>query len=333
MGKIIFAILATLFVGCQGEVPMRGAQSSGDAAVDNVDPTLARVTVGAPTIAGVSGSSGLQVPTFQITLKDADYVEVVRCARSYKLTAPNGKTFEEIEGDSPTRRENLRYALAEAKGNQNACRILGTYVLRNPFQDLAANDGEYYYIVNPCVQKERSSVANVNCSYEIAVTAPIAVSGSVLGKEFVASAAELATAEAQLSATLQRMYRRSEELLFLKDICETNFIMDSASAQVVKALVGVASVGLQIVANTVFVGVGGMVASAVIGNLTQAFMSTPGPQYRCPKYDAVRKEGQEEFKLLEPQLKAVAEARAKMSAVNGEFKRLDEEILKSVRPN
>jgi hypothetical protein len=332
MKTTIGLAFALLMVGCRADVPMKGSVSSADSD-SPIDPRLGRVNLGEVSMETISQGGSLRLPQFSIGLQDADYVEVVRCAKSYRLAAPNGKTHDEIDENSPTRTENLRYALAEAKANVNACRILGTYVIRETFQDITAEDGSYYYIVNPCVRQERSTIANLNCSYNISVTGVVDVAGSGVTSDFVKAAAGLAEAEARLSATMQRMYRRIELLKELKDTCDQNYITASMNSQILKSVLSAATIGLQMAAGAVFGPVGGFVGGQFFGALRGAFAAAPSPQYKCPRYDAERAAGAEEYKLLEPQLRALSEARAGMSAINGAFKKLDESILQSVRPN
>lgn len=331
MKNFAVALGFALFSACSADLP----ETKGNLLLSNeqqpIDPALGKALLTEPSLQGVAGSSSFKVPTFQLKLADADYAEIVRCARSYQLVGPSGKKVQELDTKSATRQENMRYALAEAKANQNSCRILGTFVVRDPFQDFTASDGEYYYIVNPCVQQDRSTVINVNCSYNLAVTNPIKVADSAVSKEFVQAATELATAEAKLSATVQRLYRRTERMMLIKDGCESRYFTDAANVQILKSVVNVTSVAVQAVVNVTLTGQGGALLSKFIGDARNAFVSTPGPQYKCPKYDYERDAGRIEFSTLEPQLTEIIEIQGKMSKANAEFRKLDAEILKDVR--
>jgi hypothetical protein len=333
--KTVMTMAAVVcFVSCSpsADLPKPGASlASGETkSLQPVDPSTVSAQVSAPALMAASEGSSLQVPGFTVSRNSADYVEVIRCAKSFIPFAPGVGDARNLSKSSPTWRDNMRYAFAEAKADYSSCKIIGDHIVVDSVRDLSSPSGEYYYIVNPCVLKERTTKANVFCSYDLVFTPTIRYENTLSG-EFIDAAGELARVEGMLSATLSRLYRHAEAIQEYKDTCQMNYLTDLTNDRTMKAVAGIVTTGLAMGAGAVMGAGSAMVARQFLGVLQQAFLAAPSPEYQCPQVDQERAAGENDYALLESQLSAVVEASKKLSEINAQYRKLDDTLLQYVQ--
>ncbi|MCB9228466.1 MAG: hypothetical protein H6618_02555 [Deltaproteobacteria bacterium] len=176
---------------------------------------------------GTSGIiDGMNVPRISIKLGTADHVQMLRCAASYrdKMITNTGESIQDLS-DDPYNRKKLEWVWAQAKEDRNHCKIVGTNIVMELYPDLTAAKGEYFYIINPCISKERSLTQKEGCSNQLSMTDTIKVNNS-LTQALQEKAAELAIAESSLTATFQNTIFLARKIEIHLRACENKVAND-----------------------------------------------------------------------------------------------------------
>ena len=157
----LFLYLILHVVGCSKDPSqiLVGADIDKKAAVkydytrsklDNFDPTV-RLEV-------LDGANAqIVVPTFYLKRRSSNFTRILRCKKEYKLTSSTGVEIDNL--NPATKYEDMKWIWNSAAGETSQCRFVGTHVRRDKVQDIAAESGSYYYLINPCVSKENQSEA------------------------------------------------------------------------------------------------------------------------------------------------------------------------------
>ena len=153
--------------GTGGSGGTSGSGAGGDVTQSHFkDPsTVAIGLTEEVTIADSVIIAGYKVPTLKFDLKDADFVQVIRCAASYDFRTPDGRTLRDVQGQRNFR--DLRGAWFLAIADSLNCKIIGERVITNPMPDLTSPTGSFYYVANPCIDKESSKSYKTDCSYDL----------------------------------------------------------------------------------------------------------------------------------------------------------------------
>lgn len=161
----IFIIYLAL-VSCRQEASKINSKANSTSAavpvatIVPIDPSTAKLTsVSDPTLGNANQDSTLQVPTITLSgvgkpSSTVDYVMVARCNKTLKLTTVFGVDIDKVPQSDPMRLSQLEYVwINSIFGNKQECKLVGTKIAREQIQDLAAKSGNFYYVLNPCLNK------------------------------------------------------------------------------------------------------------------------------------------------------------------------------------
>ena len=165
----------------------------------------------------LEGSDGITVPTFSISKINSTFVRVLRCKSTYQLKSSIGVDLKSL--DEFTKYEDMKWIWNKASGDPSNCKFLGTHVHRDRIQDMAADSGEFYYLINPCVSKKRSTINKEGCSNDLYKTASISYE-STLKKTFLAIAHELSDLEIKVGTTVENIKVLATQIMFEQEACE-----------------------------------------------------------------------------------------------------------------
>ena len=302
-----------------------------------VDPSSASVSLAAePFLSTATENGTLQVPTFSITglsTHSADYVQIARCNTCTQLKTATGVKIEDIAADSSLRLQQLKWIwINNVWGNNNNCKILGgpsSHIVRERFQDLSAKTGNFFYIINPCLRTERSTQNEV-CSYNLIVT-PSMAHTNTLTEEFLATAEQLAVAEARLAGVYSQLYYSAQAIRMQKETCETNYGISQASQNFWKGFVTLSIGGVSAaIGGSVSGGTAALQAFKTSMSLSVGFFKKwpPVPNI-CPTADKLIQSAQATSEELPSALKNVLDIRLKLSEINSAYGAIDKSILEN----
>lgn len=143
---------------------------------------------------------GVDVPMLDIRKQNADFVQILRCAASYELKTATGESIEQVKMRFNAK-DALKSAWDKAWNDRNSCKIVGEYIIAGKYPDLAANTGDFYYVINPCITKDHSVTRRNECSYQLVTTDTVQYEAKI-EKELRDKARELSVAEADLNGLI-----------------------------------------------------------------------------------------------------------------------------------
>jgi hypothetical protein len=170
---------------------------------------------------------GIQVPVVEFSLKDADFVQVIRCKSDFVLRLPTG---ERITAESAPEPEQLKWAWHEAATATEFCRFTSIRSTLGRFEDAAVRDSEFFYILNPCIldpdapDDESAAI----CSNRLAVTQRLTVdptkqpAGTASGKLLDLALQAYSMARSKTEGQLTRLHVLSVRAEKLAQICKAN---------------------------------------------------------------------------------------------------------------
>ena len=193
---------------------------------------------------------------------------------------------------------------------------------------MAADSGEFYYLINPCVSKKRSTINKEGCSNDLYKTASISYE-STLKKTFLAIAHELSDLEIKVGTTVENIKVLATQIMFEQEACEKIAATKAANVGFFRGIA-------QLVAGTVG-GVVGAMFGGPIGAVQGAtsFMGIArnlllkfGPQVKldCSGADKYRYELAVEVNLLEAYTDLVTDRRNAMAGQNAQYRKLNQII-------
>lgn len=195
---------------------------SGDAYVD----------VSATGVKAKSFGKDFQVPSFSIKANSSDFVQILRCRRDYRQFIEDafGQAISEDNLDASGAKSRRRWVWSDAFGNAKYCEVsaLRESILpqkENVYQDIAAPNGSFFYVLNPCVSKLRSQKAQDECSYSLAFTDTLSFTGS-LSEQFISKAKELSSAESEYDRLTSEIETTVAKLLATKNSCRVQYASD-----------------------------------------------------------------------------------------------------------
>lgn len=178
---------------------------------------------------------GYQAPRLSINFNKSDFVQVLRCAASYRMQTLLGEDVRNVKG-RPGERSALEWAWTMALADSRICKLVGTKVSTNEFVDLTSPKGTFYYIINPCILAENSVLKREECSYDLTLTYPITVTDS-LSDETRTVTKELADAEAILNASLVAAKHLAKKINIHLTACENRIAHDKSLLDFKKGLI------------------------------------------------------------------------------------------------
>jgi hypothetical protein len=252
-----------------------------------LDPRKATVDLSPASpvaIEKASTTSRLKVPVIRIAgLRDADYVQVLRCADSFSAVTPDGTPISKLPTTDATRADKMRWAWQNAAGSNLNCRYVGTRIVRTTIPDLAAESGNFYYLINPCVSKSRSKSQREECSYNLAITESITYENN-LEPLFLAAAKELSDAEGELSGNYIELMAIARQIAYKQADCQDAYFSAMARQQFISGLTSFIGMGVGFVVGSVIGGpLAGIKGAQTAAGITSVLFGQKGAApFECP---------------------------------------------------
>lgn len=329
-----FMLLSGLFgfISCSNEVPQRPASNLGlNDTVVKYDPSQASIYFvnKTPTLGAADEVSTLQVPNIQLSFDKATMAQILRCEADLELKTTTGDELAAIENGQYdfTSIEQARWIWNSAFGN-NKCKLVGSNIAREKFQDLAAKPGDYYYLVNPCVSQNLSTTGKEGCSFKLIKSGAITGYSNSLTEDFLKASEELAATEGKLYAHFNNLKSYSELIKLRIESCESAFANEQARGKFMKGIISLAATAVGTVVGAY---VGGPMGAIKGGELTlgiaQGLLGLQAPPVlNCPAVDQLKKQAQETMALIDPQVQEVIRVRTIMHQLESTYNDLDGSI-------
>lgn len=343
MKHVIATALFLLLTSC-AEVSRRDPRSSQNTqSVDSPATASTKVPAAAeeavanfdsqPSLTSASSdlSTTLKLPGFRISYTKADYVQMLRCAKSYKFKAANGKDVSELLTSNKASREDLRSAWMNAWASFRECNIVGDNISRDNFVDFTAGnktalEQSFYYVINPCLRTEHLIDASEPCSFNLKVTLPITYTATHEAS-FLAATANLSKMEDKLSATFGKLQFLAGDYRYALEVCDFNYQQQVAAEARKQGIAKLVGLGVNTVmsafmmgASPVFLAMKNNVGSIV----AQAFAGKPANITKgCPNADAKLQEAQALQNTLNAVIDEVQLRRNEIANLNIGYAKLD----------
>ncbi|MEZ4742495.1 MAG: hypothetical protein R3B45_08615 [Bdellovibrionota bacterium] len=296
-----------------------------------LDPNAAKVQLNSsqPRIGPANSYSSLQVPIIDLTHIDADMVQILRCSEGALITNSIGQNVQTLiaQGDTFYNREQLKWTWQEAWGNHRQCKVVGSNIVRNTIEDLGAEDGRFFYIINPCVSQTRSITGKEGCSYNIALSGLVEYKNN-LKPEFIRLSKELSELEGLLATHFNNLFYYARQIRDKTRQCEDMYAHDQTKGGFLRGIIKIAA---GIVGAVVGFYIGGGPMGAVAGasllmGVASAIFRAPPAFLECPQVDDFIMHAKHTTSLLEPQVAKVIEVRKEMANIESSYAALDLEI-------
>jgi len=302
----------------------RRAQTGNLTTQSLMDPTRASAKVSAATkrFEGLKGD----VPVVTIAFGGADSAEVWRCRASFEFVYGDGlQKLSDLPKSSPDYRTAAEEAFKRMRGDVAACRAIAPNTTAQTVTDYAATDGNFYYVVNPCVSQAASATSKQGCSYDLEITPSIEYRNTRTANE-IAVLSEMMTAEGRLYGNFNSMRRAAEEANESLTLCTLNEAIRRASqAQLFGLIKLVSGLVLTPVVNGLMAGVGTALNGA-INKLLEMAAPQQITQVECPE----ARSKMEFYTQLQGQTvelaKGVLEARNKLSELDSQYANVEKEL-------
>lgn len=211
---------------------------------------------------------GHEVPVLNITFDKSDFVQVLRCAASYRLKTLTGEDLRTLVG-RPVLRSEMEWAWAQAIEDKRICKVVGTNVTLEKFQDFSAPTGSYYYVINPCINKEHSINRAPGCSFRLKISRVFDYTNS-FKDEIREKTAELSQAEGALNAEIQNAISLARKIEIHLRACENMLAHDKQMVNFKKGMIQLAAL---LIGGTIGNILGGPNMAVMIGQLVMGFGS------------------------------------------------------------
>ncbi len=179
--------------------------------------------VGVSSIAVSLGDFGVSVPTFTIDYSNNNFVQILRCAASYHQSLEEQYAKVAASTDYKER----RWPWDDAFGNPTFCKVVSTKTSAKEYADLAASNGRFFYIINPCVTAEFSTSKQEECSYNLTFTDNFEFKDA-LSDQFTLQASKLGEAESTYDGTVLLFMGLTQSLMDLQNSCLVQFQNEQA---------------------------------------------------------------------------------------------------------
>lgn len=145
------------------------------------------------------------VPSLTLTLNNASYATVHRCSASYKLVYGNGRQeLASLPKTDPEYAMHAKDAYGRIGTEGSSCESISPEAATPQVNDYGARTGRFYYVINPCVSKDKSSSGQAGCSYDLQITQVIDYTNT-RAKAEVEILSGLYNAEGELYSIFQNM--------------------------------------------------------------------------------------------------------------------------------
>lgn len=184
----------------------------------------------------------LLFPKLEIEFEGANFVMLLRCPdakKSFFSDATLGgqkldfHAFQQqVSAGSAfaQRRFQMFWNQAQAQTG-GGCVYVGHHVVRDRIYDLAAAQGRWYYLLNPCVSEGFSSTEQEGCSHHLIATESFDYD-SPLSQEVRDATVELVQLESEVVAEASKIQALAVEIALKRQACETQAAIDAANESV-----------------------------------------------------------------------------------------------------
>ncbi len=324
------AILFSFFLlACSPKLDF-APKAASDAKRELKDPKKARLSLAnrIPQESPASVGSRLNVPTLEVQLDRADFIQILRCHADYKLITSTGQDFESLDTSSDI--ERFKWMWNRAQGDYKSCKSVGLRVPRTTIQDLAAPSGSYYYILNPCVLAKNSITEKEECSHHLVKSEPITYQ-SALSQKFMEISQKVGEQEADIASDINDLINYSKMISDTQKSCEDYWASKEANKQRLRGFLKLGTMVLGTVVGGIMTGgmgaiQGGQTFLGLAGGLLDRTMSVSMPQ--CPAAERYRIEAISSFESLQPKIAQMIETRKMLASLNSDYAVLNTEIAK-----
>ena len=284
---------------------------------------------------------GVAVPFLEMEMIGADFVQVLRCAGSYRLETLTGQSFEEA-AKSYQSTSLMRGAWDKAWNDRTSCKVVGEHIISGKYPDLAADSGVYYYVVNPCVSKTRSISRRNECSYNLVRSKDFEYK-SQLEARVRDKAVEMAAAESSLMGLLNEMLFIVEKFKVNLRACEDAVAFDRKMLAFKRGMLQIGFFGAGMLLGGLFnvnIGIligqiGSGVATQVLGTLVFNWPFTVANTCLDPNYAAEARDEDGTIKSVTPLYQRmidllsveIPQATQRVQALQQEIQELDQSII------
>lgn len=293
------------------------------------DDAIIRLANPLPKIGSADKVSSLQVPTLSLTFIDATMAQILRCDVSHELETTTGQELQAIKtGEySFADLEQAKWIWKGAFGS-GKCKLVGSRIARENFQDLAAKPGSFYYLINPCVAQQLSTTNEEGCSNKLVKSEALENYTNSVNEEFIDKSVELSEVENQLTAYFINLRAISYRLHKTVQACETERAIKQADSNMMKGLVSLVATAVGAVVGGYVGGPMGAVkggetmlgiAQGIMGKIDDIVMV-------CPALEKLKDEAQTTIDAIEPQVQKVISIRTEMASLESSYHDLDSSI-------
>lgn len=297
-----------------------------------LDPQKAQVSLlsgGKVRLAEAAEGTDLEVPELRLAdFRDLDFVRVVRCAADYELKTSLGEPFEELDGKRGSDRDKMKWIWQRAAQREQSCRYVGTSIYRDRIQDLAAKPGRFFYLINPCVSKDRSTTGREDCSYRLQKTDDFEFEGQELDKDFYAYAGQLTNKETELSGLFNSLYLVAKQIKREQDECERAWRNRQARSAFFSGVTQLLGFAVGTVAGSFIAGpIGGSQGGRVALGLAKSLFGARDEPIECPQVESLVERVEGVPDQIEQVTEDIRDIREKMAEVEDSYRSLNAEIL------
>jgi len=326
--RLVF-LASFLVLACSPKLDL-SAKKSSEPKRELKDPKKARLSLTSqrPKEAPASVGSKLNVPTLEVTLDDADFLQILRCQADYKLISSTGDAFESLDSSSDI--ERFKWMWNRAQGDYRSCKAVGLRVARTTVQDLAAPSGSYYYILNPCVLAKNSITEKEDCSHHLVKSEPITYQ-SVIDQRFMEASQKVSAQEAEIASDVNDLINHAKMIADTQRSCEDFWASKEANKLRLRGFLKLGAMVLGTVVGGLVAGPmgaiqGGQTFMGIAGGLLNRTMTVSMPQ--CPLAEKYRTEAMVTYEALEPKIAQMIATRKILASINSDYAILNEEIKK-----
>ena len=281
-----------------------------------------------PALGPASEGGDLKVPVIGLELNKSDYVMMLRCPKSFVPNTPQGVDSRTI-AESGRNLGEFKFVWVEAFQYNSGCRQVGNFIARTRFEDLAAKSGEFYYILNPCLSKERSTLPNETCSYNLVFSNSIQYTNN-LSAVFLSEAEKLSAAEASLAGLFSQLFFYAQSIKINQEACEDQWAFSQSRSAFFSGLVGLISMGVGAAVGGVMSGGAAAFNGAKTGlGIARALFPKRQTQLQCPVAKDMASKAEEVTTRIEGAQKAVLDIRQKLGTLDANYAKLDNVISSS----
>ncbi|NRA45962.1 MAG: hypothetical protein HRU09_13500 [Oligoflexales bacterium] len=215
----LFLISLASSLGCVkkrvDQVDIKLPESKGTGlAFELIDPQGAAVKVEVAAPSSEVFQESYRLPSFSMTFGENDYVKILRCQASYR------EYLDYSLSQVNTNKVNSRkWIWTDSFGDSKNCKVASNRFNSTDFQDLGAKNGQFFYLINPCVSASISINGKDECSYHLTLTENLDYKDSP-STQVLQQSMELADAESAYDAIISRLLGLSRAVLNERERCE-----------------------------------------------------------------------------------------------------------------